>query len=386
MDRKYQVAFCKVCENHKIDQNKGVICGLTNDVAKFKVNCFNFKGDRKLTPYADPYSKNNIIEKTEVIESKNTNEQEIIDEYPPKPQIPDKKVTIQQSIISFILFVSLVYFVFGGSLLYVLVLAGILFIHELGHLLAMKFFKYKDTGIFFIPLISAAASGTSKNVTQKQRLRILLAGPLPGIIIGLILYYYGLKLNDDFLNNTGQMFLFINAFNLLPILPLDGGNIVKTVYIDSNELGNTIFTILSIIILSYIFLTSRSYILLIVPILLALQLNKRFLVKKVRDILKEKEINYHKDFDELTDEEYWEIRDVLLNNNDNLRRYAEPGKFITSNNEQIIVSRVKKVLAQQTKKNISVVGEIFIVIYWISTFILILYFIVDFHHQFGLLE
>ena len=61
-------------------------------------------------------------------------------------------------------------------------------IHELGHFFAMKYFHYKDLGIFFIPLLGAYVSGSKREVSQKQSAIILLAGPLPGIIIGIALY------------------------------------------------------------------------------------------------------------------------------------------------------------------------------------------------------
>ncbi|MFB6340169.1 rhomboid family intramembrane serine protease [Saccharicrinis sp. FJH62] len=46
MTRKEHVCFCRVCDNSKFSKEKGLICGLTDDLADFEVDCINFSGDR----------------------------------------------------------------------------------------------------------------------------------------------------------------------------------------------------------------------------------------------------------------------------------------------------------------------------------------------------
>ncbi|KAF0222065.1 MAG: peptidase M50, partial [bacterium] len=66
---------------------------------------------------------------------------------------------------------------------------GILFIHELGHLVGMKMFGYKDTQILFLPFLGAVTIGEKENVTPMQKLVIYLLGPVPGVIGGFIAGY-----------------------------------------------------------------------------------------------------------------------------------------------------------------------------------------------------
>src|SRR5688572_20446150 len=108
--------------------------------------------------------------------------------YPPKYEKEDRPANIWvKSIISLGLYLFLGYYIFH-SFHMLLLITGIVLFHELGHFFAMKFFRYKDLGIFFIPLLGAYVSGTKREVSQKESAIILLAGPLPGIILGIIFH------------------------------------------------------------------------------------------------------------------------------------------------------------------------------------------------------
>ncbi|MGB7784578.1 MAG: hypothetical protein WBL27_00625 [Salinimicrobium sp.] len=47
MDRTQQVSICKTCTNQSFDMNKGVICGLTNDIGLFETECHDFVVDEQ---------------------------------------------------------------------------------------------------------------------------------------------------------------------------------------------------------------------------------------------------------------------------------------------------------------------------------------------------
>ncbi|MCK6550679.1 site-2 protease family protein, partial [Myxococcota bacterium] len=111
--------------------------------------------------------------------------------------------------------------------LQVLVIAAVLLFHELGHWAAMRAFGYRDARIFFIPFFGAAAAGSKKNVSLTEELVVLFAGPLPGILLALVLDLALPSLRGD---HTFGFVVFtlvgLNALNLLPVYPLDGGKIV----------------------------------------------------------------------------------------------------------------------------------------------------------------
>lgn len=108
------------------------------------------------------------------------------------------------------------------------VIIGVLLLHEFGHWLPMKLFGYKNVTMFFIPGFGAAVSGKKQHAPAWQDLVVLLGGPLPGLVAGIavmIIGYFYQGIPDFWLNAAG-LAIIINAFNLLPFLPLDGGKIL----------------------------------------------------------------------------------------------------------------------------------------------------------------
>jgi len=129
-----------------------------------------------------------------------------------------------------ILAVSIMLFLGAGSVLWsweiALMLSPILFVHELGHFLAMTIFGYRNLKMFFIPFLGAAVSGQNYNVENWKKAVVSLAGPVPGIAIGVVLGIAGLFLQYEWMVSAAMLTLVLNALNLLPVLPLDGGWIV----------------------------------------------------------------------------------------------------------------------------------------------------------------
>ena len=304
-------------------------------------------------------------------------------EYPTKPIEEIKNNSIKRSAISLIIFIGLFYFILKWDFTYILVLAGVVLIHEIGHFLAMKIFKYNDLGIFFIPLIGAYATGKKDIISQKQNVIILFSGPLPGIIIGLILYYFGLINNNEFLLRTSNIFILLNLFNLIPVMPLDGGKIIKSVFFESNEMINKVFLFLSIIILTIYSLFAQSYFLLIIPFLLISELTKQSKIKKIREELKKKTIDFNKTYEELTDKEYWLIRDEIGAQIKYFNQFITQKKYTISDKEQNIIKQVKAIIQKKPIKDLTIFGKIIITFIWLLTFIIPFVVIAFYHIRLG---
>ncbi len=114
----------------------------------------------------------------------------------------------------------------------ILILIGVLLFHELGHLAAMKLLKYSDVKMFFIPFIGAAVSGKSRNDSALKSCMVSLMGPFPGILMGMFLYFLFILTKNYFLFKTAQVMLLLNAFNFLPIMPLDGGRYIDVLFVN----------------------------------------------------------------------------------------------------------------------------------------------------------
>lgn len=318
------------------------------------------------------------------------NDSEIVDEpiefggFPEKPIEESKQQSINRSLMSLGLFIGAFYLIFRWDFTYILVLAGVIFIHEIGHYLAMRIFKYKDLGIFFVPLVGAFASGTKDNISQKQRVIILLSGPLPGVIIGLIIYYFGLRDQNEFLLRTSNIFILLNLFNLLPVMPLDGGRVLKSMFFENNEIISKIFIFLSIAVLTYYSLTSQSYFLLIIPFFLLMQLSSQSQIKKVKIGAESQGINLDKSYGELTDEEYWLIRDEIGTHMKYYERFITPKRYVMADNESKIIKQVKNIIQKKPTKDLKVIGKIFITVSWFLTFIIPLIVIAIYYIRLGI--
>jgi hypothetical protein len=102
-------------------------------------------------------------------------------------------------------------------------LVGVLLLHESGHFLGMRYFKYSYVQMFFIPLFGAAVRGERKGIPAWQEAIVLLLGPLPGLLLGCGIYFWDLARPQPLLRTGAAWLVAINYFNLLPLALLDGG-------------------------------------------------------------------------------------------------------------------------------------------------------------------
>lgn len=140
-----------------------------------------------------------------------------------------KKTTLGHTLALFT--VSLFLFVFQINVqhdfyfMWIVALFVVLFVHELGHLVTMWAFGYTGLRMFFIPMFGAAVSGRKHDATAAQRAIVSLMGPAPGLLFALVAMFFE-PFESRFLHDVAQLALIINAFNLLPFVPLDGGNVL----------------------------------------------------------------------------------------------------------------------------------------------------------------
>ncbi len=109
-------------------------------------------------------------------------------------------------------------------------LGAVLALHEGGHALAMKRAGHPAVEVYFIPLLGALTTARGPSPSVGARLAILLAGPIPGIVLALalILLRGPLGASGGWLSGAIWTLLFINGLNLLPFAPLDGGRILQS--------------------------------------------------------------------------------------------------------------------------------------------------------------
>lgn len=107
-----------------------------------------------------------------------------------------------------------------------LAIIGAIIIHELGHYLLMKHYRYENVSVYFILPLGGFVLGTKSKLKVSEFLLILIAGPVPGMVIGGLMVFTGKLLSWDSVLNLGIIMYAINAVNMLPIFPMDGGRFI----------------------------------------------------------------------------------------------------------------------------------------------------------------
>ena len=105
-------------------------------------------------------------------------------------------------------------------------LVVLIWVHEMGHVLQLKREGIKASAPMFIPLLGAFVTMKEMPKNALAEARVGLAGPVLGTLGALGAWgIYTISGNPLFLGLAYVGFL-INLFNLLPMLPLDGGRAV----------------------------------------------------------------------------------------------------------------------------------------------------------------
>lgn len=102
-------------------------------------------------------------------------------------------------------------------------LVASIYVHEMGHVSALRKFGIKATAPTFIPGLGAVVRMKQHPATPIENARVGLAGPIWGLGAALAAYAVFLITNIVGFAAIAEVGAWINLFNLLPVLPLDGG-------------------------------------------------------------------------------------------------------------------------------------------------------------------
>jgi Zn-dependent protease len=99
----------------------------------------------------------------------------------------------------------------------------LLFVHEMGHVIALRREGIKASAPMFIPFMGAAIFSRSLGDNALAEARVGLAGPILGSLGAAAVAAVGELTGSSLLIALAYFGFFINLFNLLPVVPLDGG-------------------------------------------------------------------------------------------------------------------------------------------------------------------
>jgi Zn-dependent protease len=99
----------------------------------------------------------------------------------------------------------------------------LLLLHEMGHVFQLKREGIPASAPMFIPFLGAVVAMKELPKDAAAEARVGLAGPVLGSLAALVpLGIYALT-GDELFQALAFVGFFLNLFNLLPVLPLDGG-------------------------------------------------------------------------------------------------------------------------------------------------------------------
>jgi Zn-dependent protease len=105
----------------------------------------------------------------------------------------------------------------------------LIFIHEMGHVIAAKMLGMPVSAPLFIPFIGASIIMKENPRDAWTEALMAYGGPLAGCIGSWVCWYLALQLQQDWIMAVASLSFIVNLFNMIPVPPLDGGRICSAV-------------------------------------------------------------------------------------------------------------------------------------------------------------
>ena len=99
----------------------------------------------------------------------------------------------------------------------------LLLVHEMGHVIQLRREGIRASAPMFIPFLGAVVAAKSLGENALAEARVGLAGPILGTVGSAACLVIWQITGHDYWRALGYTGFFINLFNLLPVVPLDGG-------------------------------------------------------------------------------------------------------------------------------------------------------------------
>ena len=120
--------------------------------------------------------------------------------------------------------------------------------HESGHVWAMKRLGIKTKGFYFLPFLGGAAIAEDNYKSYGENAFVAIMGPVWGALLAIAsLVAYKVTGNSLWAAAAAWMAM-LNLFNLLPVTPLDGGQLVRSIAFSIHKWAGLIFLFCSMIL------------------------------------------------------------------------------------------------------------------------------------------
>ncbi len=109
--------------------------------------------------------------------------------------------------------------------LFGVMLVGVLFVHEMGHVVAARRVGIKVSAPYFIPFMGAVILADREDLKGEKHSYMAAGGPFFGTLLAAIclVTYWATGSQYKWILATAALGAVLNLFNMLPVRPLDGG-------------------------------------------------------------------------------------------------------------------------------------------------------------------
>jgi Zn-dependent protease len=151
----------------------------------------------------------------------------------------------------------------------------LLLVHEMGHVIQLRREGIPASAPLFIPFMGAVVGARSLGDDAAAEARVGLAGPVLGSLAAAALLPVYSATGDEFWRALAFTGFFLNLFNLLPVVPLDGGRAMAAM--------SPWIWLLGLGVLAVLAFTFPNPIILIILLLAVLETYRRYKQRKSND-------------------------------------------------------------------------------------------------------
>jgi stage IV sporulation protein FB len=209
-----------------------------------------------------------------------------------------------------------------------------------------------------------------------------------------VIFYFLYERNPDLevvgipFDEIGLLFIFLNLINLFPVYPLDGGQLLNRIFFNEESWLSKGFIVLSILFLCWLAIFGMSrpfYPLLIFPAMMLFRLRGDSQFNAAEKKIEEQGINADTSYEELPDEDYWRIRNILIEQHPAFKDIPPTPPYEYSPKEEKVMTTIQSLLHRHLLQDISIPGKILIFIIWAAglTAPWLLNIDMTFFHRFG---
>ena len=168
------------------------------------------------------------------------------------------------------------------GLRYALLIIPVVFIHEIGHYVAMKILGYENVAIFFIPFFGAITKGKMSSLNRRNEAIVSLSGPLFGVFVAVLAIIVNKHLgHSKALREFSYYSFVVNFLNLIPVLPFDGGRFWDSLLTSRNSKVSILFNAISAAVILLIAVKLKVYVLAVLAALVLISIREMIVAQGV---------------------------------------------------------------------------------------------------------